>query len=75
MPTLTPGTCSCREYADHSFLPPTGSGGDYAPPPDLGFATCAARVDYMAPAEKTKSWSDARLAPGAWWGCNKLNSV
>ena len=59
----TTGTCTCREYPDHSFLPPA-SDRDRDLPADLGFATCAARIDYAAPTEKTKSWTDTRLAPG-----------
>lgn len=60
----TTGTCTCREYPDHSFLPPA-TGAD-APPAELGFPTCAARVDFMPAGEKSASWNDKRLAAGAW---------
>jgi len=46
----------CRDYDDHTFVAPTLD----AYPDELGFKTCAARVDFMLPAEKTKHWDNTR---------------
>jgi len=58
------GLCSCREYPNHSFVPPAADREHL--PGDLGFATCAARVEYMPTGREATTWTDQRLAPGAW---------
>ena len=57
------GACTCHSYEDHSFVPPPSDAdrGD-----SLGFATCAARVDFMLPTEKSKSWNNNKLTAGSW---------
>ena len=57
------GTCACREYDDHTYLPPDGDDGgegDAVPTESLGFESCSARVDFAF--ERTRTPGETRAA-------------
>ena len=63
------GKCACREYDDHTYLPPDGDDGgegDAVPTESLGFESCSARVDFARDDDASSSWTNQSLAPGAW---------
>ena len=59
------GTCACKAYADHAYVAPEGSEHDDVPP-ELGFDSCSARIDFVPSASKSESWDDVTLAADAW---------
>ena len=63
------GQCACREYDDHTYLPPDGDDGgegDAVPTESLGFESCSARVDFARDDDASRTWTNQSLAPGAW---------